>query len=78
MDQATRDHLRVVIAVALAVAPRAVKRAFADRCDADHHSARRELSHAAAEAVLQHFEITRKPDPLNVGAHSRFTESNSR
>ena len=73
MDGPNRDHLRVVIAVALALALKAVKRAYTDRYDEKHAAACRQLSQAAADAVLQHFEIARKPDLLGVGAHARFT-----
>jgi hypothetical protein len=57
------EYLRQVVAVALAVAPRAVKRALADRRDADHERAQRQLSQAVADAVLQTFIVERKPLP---------------
>jgi hypothetical protein len=70
MDQALREYLRVVIAVALTVVPRSVKRAFVDRTDEKHEAAGRQLSQAAADAVLQSFEVQRKPAVGGHGAHS--------
>jgi hypothetical protein len=63
LDAADREYLRQVIAVALAVAPRRIKRAFADRTDKDHDAAQRHLSQSAADAVVQCFDLQRKPLP---------------
>jgi hypothetical protein len=62
-SSADREYLRQVVAVALAVAPRAVKKAFADRRDAFHEQAQRQLSQAVADAVLQTFIVEPKPLP---------------
>ena len=63
MDAAFRERVRLTIATALAVAPRAVKRAFADRHDAGQQDASRTLSQAAADALLRAYEVTDKPLP---------------
>jgi hypothetical protein len=63
MDAHFRERLRLVIATALAVAPRSVKRAFADRYDAGQQDASRKLSLAAADAVLRVYEVAEKPLP---------------
>ena len=63
MDAGFRERLRLVIATALAVAPRAVKQAFADRTNAKEQEASRKLSQAAAEAVLRAYEVAEKPLP---------------
>jgi hypothetical protein len=72
MDAALREYLRIVISVALSVAPKAVKRAYADRYAETHEAAKRQLSQTAADAVLQSFEVERKPEALGPGPHSRF------
>jgi hypothetical protein len=72
LDAALREYLRIVISVALSIAPRAVKRAYADRYDESYESAKRQLSQAAADAVLQSFDIERKPDASGPSPHSRF------
>jgi hypothetical protein len=72
MDAALRECLRIVISVALSLAPKAVKRAYADRFDETHEKAKRQLSQAAADAVLQSFDVELKPEGLGPGPHSRF------
>ena len=69
MDQADREHLRIVIAVALATAPRRVKRAWLDRSDQRHEAAGRPL----ADAVLRSFDLARKPHRGGPSLHSRLT-----
>jgi hypothetical protein len=72
---ADREYLRQVIAVALAVAPMATKKAFADRHEARHWNAQRQLSQAVADAVLQTFTVERKPlPPPGPGVPSRPPE----
>src|SRR5688572_7242884 len=63
MDSAFRERVRLTIATALAVAPRSVKKAFADQFDAQQQEASRKLSQAVAEAVLQVYEVVEKPLP---------------
>ena len=61
--ESIHEFLRQVISVALAVAPRAVKRAFVDRTDPKQQEAQRKLSQAVADAVVRSFEVAPKPLP---------------
>jgi hypothetical protein len=63
MERSIHEFLRQVISVALAVAPRAVKRAFVDRTDPKQQEAQRKLSQAVADAVVRTFEVAPKPLP---------------
>ena len=63
MDSALRERIRLTIATALAVAPAAVKRAFADRTHSGQQDASRKLSQAVADAVLQAYQVAEKPPP---------------
>lgn len=74
MAEADREHLRVVISVALATAPKRVKRAWLDRYDEQHQAAGRQLGQAVADAVLQSFDVARKPDRGGPSLHSWLTE----
>lgn len=74
MNEADREQLRIVIAVALATAPKRVKRAWLDRRDERHDAAGRELSQRVADSVLRSFEVARKPDRGGgPSLHSRLT-----
>jgi hypothetical protein len=63
MDSRDREHLRIVIAVALACVPRAIKKAFADRFDPKTEAAQKQLAEAVTVAVEQTFTLERKPMP---------------
>ena len=73
MDKTNREFLRLVIAVALRIAPPAVKKAFADRKSGlDGDVAARKLSQAATDAVLQAYDLAEKqPAPPGRGVPSR-------
>jgi hypothetical protein len=73
MDEANRERLRLVIAVALRIAPTVVKKAFADRKSGyDSDDAARHLSQAATDAVLQAYDVVEKPpSPPGRGVPSR-------
>src|SRR3712207_2591773 len=61
MDE-TRNTLRKIIAVAVGLTRKAIKQAFATRTVARHDDARRHLAESAADAALQSFQVTPKPD----------------
>lgn len=63
MDSRDREELRMVIAVALACVPRAVRKAFAERALPQADNARRQLSEAVTAAVVQAFTVEPKPLP---------------
>jgi hypothetical protein len=72
MDSADREHLRIVIAVALAGVPRAIKKAFAERFDPKTDTAKKQLAEAVTVAVEQTFTLTRKPlPPMGQGVPAR-------
>jgi hypothetical protein len=53
----------MVIAVALACVPRAIKKAFGDRFDPRTETAKTHLAEAVTTAVEQTFTLERKPLP---------------
>ncbi len=61
MDSIGRERLRLVIAVALGLVPRHLKKAFADRADPRTEEAARHLSNAATDAVLDVYDLTERP-----------------
>lgn len=79
MDQALREHLRVIISVAIALEPRAVKKAFADRFSGREQEAQKQLSQAAADAVLTSFEVRMKPsEAAQPSLHARLMAGRER
>jgi hypothetical protein len=78
MDEALREYLRIIIGVALTLTPKSVKHAFAERADEKHQAASWQLSQAAADAVLQSFEVQRKPAVGGHGAHSTHLAAEKR
>ncbi len=71
MESVLRERLRLVISVALGVAPRSVKKAFADRYDPKSEEASRKLSQAAADAVLRVYDVTEKQHSVH-GAGEQY------
>jgi len=71
MNSTLKERLRLVIAVALSVAPKRVKRAFADRHDPTTQDASRHLSEAVTEAVVRAYEVKPKP-PCEIGAGALY------
>jgi hypothetical protein len=71
MDSISKERLRLVIAVAIGLVPRRVKKAYADRFDPAGDEASRHISEAAAEAVAQAYDVTPKP-VRNVGAGALY------
>jgi hypothetical protein len=63
MDSPDRDFLHSVISVALAVAPRSVKEAFAERALPQSEVAQRQLAAAVTDAVTESFEVSRRAQP---------------
>jgi len=75
MDDALREQLRTHISVALAVAPKSVKRAFIDSTNPGQQAAQRALSQAVADYVLGAFEVSLKRAPTKLGQHSQILSS---
>jgi hypothetical protein len=61
MDSAEKERLRGVIAVALACAPKRLKKAFADPYDPKAGEAQKQLSVAVVDAVEMFYRL--KADP---------------
>jgi hypothetical protein len=63
MQVGDRDFLRSVISVALAVMPRAIKRAFAERALPESEQAQRQMAESVTDVIANCFDFTRKPPP---------------
>jgi hypothetical protein len=61
MDSEDAASLRDVIAVALACAPRGVKKAYADRYDPKQQDASRQLTDSVVKAIAQYFHTKANP-----------------
>ena len=72
MDDASREQLRTHIRVALAVAPKSIKRAFIDHTNPGQQAAQRALSLAITDYVLGAFDVTLKRAPTRPGQHSQI------
>lgn len=73
MDSAERENLRSVVAVALACAPRRLKKQFADQYDAATSTAQRQLSEAVTEALVEYLDRKSRPHD-GVGFMSRLPD----
>ncbi len=62
MDQGTREHLRVILSVALALVPKRIKRDWAERVTAKTEPAKAEIVDRLIAGIDQHFDVERKPD----------------
>jgi hypothetical protein len=71
MNDATREQLRIILAVALGVVPRRLKRDLAERIIAKSEPARAEIVARLVTELDRHFEIEVKPsEPAGPGPHS--------
>jgi hypothetical protein len=61
MDARTREQLRIVLSVTLALVPRWVKRDWAERIIAKSDSAKAQIVDRLITEVDRHFEVTEKP-----------------
>lgn len=72
MSERSRDMLRVVISVALAMAPKRLRGAYLGRHTEAEDAARRDLSGHVANAVLDHFEVSRKQNEIGISASTHL------
>ncbi len=63
MDRATREHLRIIIGVALALVPPRIRQAFAQKPTGISEPAKDAMAERITAAVDQLFEVKQKPDP---------------
>ena len=62
MDQGTREHLRVILSVALALVPRRIKKDWAERVTAKTQPAKAEIVVRLIAGIDQQFDVEKKPD----------------
>ncbi len=73
MDEATREHLRIIIAVALGLTPRRVKRDLAERLTFKCDPAKRIISEAIVAEIERQFRVERRAEsPTGISPHSRM------
>ena len=63
MDKWTREHLRVILSVALALVPKRIRKDWAERVTAKTEPAQAEIVDRLIAGIDQHFDVERKPDP---------------
>lgn len=62
MSPADREHLRIILSVAVGTTPRTVRKALAERNTSIADSAKAELIGRLIEAIEVQFDLVRKPD----------------
>ena len=76
MDKWTREHLRVILSVALALVPKRVRKDWAERVTARTEPAQAEIVDRLITGIDQHFEVECKPDvPVGPPLGSRDVSS---
>ena len=62
MDKGTREHLRVILSVALALVPKRIRKDWAERVTAKTEPAKAEIVERLIAGIDQHFQVEHKPD----------------
>jgi len=62
MNQGTREHLRVILSVALALVPKRIRRDWNERVTAKTEPAKAEIVDRLIAGIDQHFDVERKPN----------------
>ncbi len=62
MRHSVRDHLRLIITIALALVKRKHRRDYSEQITSRSDPAIQAIALRISEAVLRHFEVDRKPD----------------
>ena len=62
MDKWTREHLRVILSVALALVPKRIRKDWAECVTAKTEPAKAEIVDRLIAGIDQHFDVGRKPD----------------
>jgi len=63
MNAGTREHLRIILSVALALVPKRIRRDWNERVTAKTEPAKAEIVDRLIAGIDQHFDVERKPDP---------------
>jgi hypothetical protein len=62
MNAGTREHLRTILTVALALVPKRIRRDWNERVTAKTEPAKAEIVDRLIAGIDQHFDVERKPD----------------
>jgi len=62
MKDGTREHLRVILSVALALVPKRIRKDWNERVTAKTEPAKAEIVDRLIAGIDQHFEVEKKPD----------------
>ena len=62
MNAGTREHLRVILTVALALVPKRIRKDWNERVTAKTEPAKAEIADRLIAGIDQHFDVERKPD----------------
>ena len=62
MDAGTREHLRTILTVALALVPKRIRKDWNERVTAKTEPAKAEIVDRLIAGIDQHFDVERKPD----------------
>ncbi len=62
MNARTREHLRVILSVALALVPKRIRKDWNERVTAKTEPAKTEIVDRLIAGIDQHFDIKPKPD----------------
>ena len=62
MDARTREHLRVILSIALALVPRRIRKDWAERVTAKTEPAKAEIVDRLIAGIEQYFDVEHKPD----------------
>ena len=62
MEARTREQLRVILSVALALVPKRIKKDWAERVTAKTQPAKAEIVDRLIAGIDQHFDVEKKPD----------------
>jgi len=63
MDKGTREHLRVILSVALALVSKRIRKDWNERATAKTEPAQAEIVDRLIAGIDQQFDVERKPDP---------------
>ena len=76
MNAGTREHLRVILSVALALVPKRIRRDWNERVTAKTQPAKAEIVDRLIAGIDQHFDVEGKPDvPVGPPLGSRKVSS---
>ena len=62
MRKSVRDHLRLIVTIALALVKRQHRRDYSERITSRSDPATRAIAFQITDAVLRHFDVEKKPD----------------